>query len=212
MTRVIDLVVLDVHGVVLNNPFRTFLRELAHRTAQGSVSVQDRWERELRLPAWTGTIGDEELWSRLVGPRGARTGVDWRGELESRYALGPAAPHLDRWRARVPLWLLSNHRTHWLRPRLERFGLASKFDRVLVSDALGVAKPDPRGFQALLDSQPDPQRVLFVDDQARNVRAARELGLRALHLTPDLAALAEVDRLLGSPRLVQPDQSTLFAS
>ena len=35
-----------------------------------------------------------------------------------------------------PIWLLTNHRTEWLLPRLERFCIADRFDRVLVSSAI----------------------------------------------------------------------------
>ena len=37
MNGPIDLLLLDVHGVVLNNPLRDFLREVADRTGQHPV-------------------------------------------------------------------------------------------------------------------------------------------------------------------------------
>ncbi len=194
----VDLLVLDVHGVVLNKPLRPFLRELAERTRRSPEAVLRTWDRELREPAWTGVIEDDELWERLAPSNGdRRSAAAWRARLESLYELGPAAPYLDRWRALVPIWLLSNHRTHWLLPRLARFGLTDKFERVLVSDALRAAKPSPQAFEPVLRSGVDPRRVLFLDDQEHNVASARRRGLRAELLAADPGSLLRIDRCIS---------------
>ena len=197
MTTPVDLLVLDVHGVVLNNPFRTFLRTLATRTEQDPVELETRWDEELRLPTWLGRTGDAELWSALLGRDALpRSSAWWRARLEGTYALGPAAPLLERWHEHVSIWLLSNHRASWLKPRLDRMGLDAHVDRVLVSDELGAVKPAPEAFEPILRAYPDPSRVLFVDDQLHNVTAARSFGLRAVHLQPDERSLRVIDKLV----------------
>ena len=52
------------------------------------------------------------------------------------------------------------------------------FERWLVSGELGVAKPDPRFWAALLRHV--PAGSLVVDDQRRNCEAAAQAGLRSL--------------------------------
>ncbi|TDE96167.1 HAD family hydrolase [Occultella glacieicola] len=60
------------------------------------------------------------------------------------------------------------------------FDYATLFDATYYSCDLGVAKPDPAYFRLVLDDLGlDPEQALFIDDTARNVAAARELGLRA---------------------------------
>ena len=177
-----DLLVLDVHGVVLSNPLPAFLDRVADLTGRDRGETRARWKREVRLPAWTGAIEDAELWRRLTGE--VRPSRDWRALLEESYELGPVAPHLERWREHASIWLLSNHRSHWLWPRLDRFGLSGLFDRVLVSDRIGHAKPDPAAFAPLLEAARSAGSILFLDDRARNVTAARALGLRALQVAP----------------------------
>jgi putative hydrolase of the HAD superfamily len=194
--REIELFVLDAHGVVLNNPLPRFLDRLAERTGQERDAVRERWHRDLRTPAWTGRIGDEELWELLAGAEHATH--DWRAVLERSYEPGPAAPYLARWSARVPLWLLSNHRSHWLEPRLRRFGLHRAFERILVSDRIGAAKPEAGAFAPILEHVRSPSSVLFLDDRMRNVEAARALGLRAVRLTEADAWLPAVDRRLSA--------------
>ena len=187
--------VLDVHGVVLNNPLPTFLREVAVRTGQSPTNLPLRWHDELRRDAWLGRISDRELWSRVT--RGHGDPREWGERLESRYAPGPAAAHLARWRRRLPVCLLSNHRTAWLLPRLERLGLRAPFTSILVSDQLGSLKPEAEAFAAATAGLADPSEALFVDDQLPNVEAARALGLGAIHARPgDAQWIGEIDALV----------------
>lgn len=60
---------------------------------------------------------------------------------------------------------------------------------VVVSGDEGAVKPDPEIYRILLDRYDlDPTRALFVDDSARNVEAARALGLHG-HLFTDAVPL-----------------------
>lgn len=197
----IDLLVLDAHGVVLNAYWPRFLREVARLTHESAAEVLGRWHDGLRTDAWLGRISDDELWRRLIPADHAHH--DWRAILEAGYTLGPAAPHLQRWRACVPIWLLSNHRTHWLLPRLKRLGVLEYFERILVSDTVGAAKPEPRAFDGLLEPDSRAQRVLFVDDQACNVTAARQRGISAIHAQPESGWVAAVNELLRAMPIPQ---------
>jgi putative hydrolase of the HAD superfamily len=57
-------------------------------------------------------------------------------------------------------------------------GYQARFDREFYSCRVGHAKPEAEFFRAVLDAivQP-PSRVLFIDDHARNVEAAKQLGI-----------------------------------
>ena len=201
-TAPVELIVLDVHGVVLNSPLRSFFHTMAVATGQDPYDVQRRWDRELRVPTWTGELSDEAVWNGLLGPGRRRgTPIWWRSQMEATYRPGPVVPLLDTWARRAPIWLLSNHRGTWLRERLERMDLIRHFTRILVSDALGAVKPAPEAFQPILETGVDPARVLYVDDQLHNVVAARRHGLQGLQLQADEASLAVVDRAVqGRPR------------
>lgn len=177
----IEILVLDAHGVVLNNPLRQFLTEFAEMTGQDATTVQVRWDEEVRARAWTGELSDAEIWRALSGNRHSIRN-DWNELLESHYEAGPAKPYLESWHRRAKLWILSNHRSHWLVPRLHRFRIANYFERVLISDELGAAKPDPKVFDPILRQVDTPGSVVFVDDQSRNVEAARELGIVGIDL------------------------------
>jgi len=191
-TPAIELLVLDGQGVVFNDPLAAFFDELADATGQDRAAVLSRWRDDVRERAWRGAIDDQAMWRALVG--GDRR--DWGARLEAAYAPGPAAPRLPTWAANVPVWLLTNHRTAWIEHRLERFRLRSWFSRVLVSDALGALKPETAAFAPLLAHVRDPATVLFVDDQEKNVTAARALGLSAVLADPIGHWTFDVDRRL----------------
>lgn len=59
--------------------------------------------------------------------------------------------------------------------------LEARFDAVVISCEVGLAKPDPRIFRLCLERLGLPAAAaLFVDDQADNVAAAARVGLRTL--------------------------------
>ncbi len=88
---------------------------------------------------------------------------------------------------------------------IRAMGLAEHFDSFTASAVVGVGKPDPRIFQAALDSlDAVPERSLFVDDALDEVEGARRCGLTAFHLDrtraePDLErrVLADLTDLIA---------------
>lgn len=189
----IELLVLDGQGVVFNDPLAAFFDELADATGQDRGAVLARWRDGVRDRAWRGAIDDRTMWRALIGGDAG----NWGARLEAAYAPGPGAPRLPAWAARVPIWLLTNHRTAWIEQRLVRFGLRPLFSRVLVSDALGALKPETSVFAPLLAHVRDPAAVLFVDDQQKNVTVAAALGLSAVLADPVGRWISEVDRRLA---------------
>lgn len=69
-------------------------------------------------------------------------------------------------------------------------GYADHFDELFFSCDLGVAKPDPAYFEAILDALGHgPEGVVFIDDRRDNVEAAASVGItahvHAHHDSPD---------------------------
>jgi FMN phosphatase YigB (HAD superfamily) len=176
------LVVLDAHGVVFDRAFPAFVRRRAVERGEDPTAVWGRWRDRHRLDFWEGRTTPTEMWAGLFpGDCPARL----TAELERTYRPGPLFRYVATGSQR--LWLLSNHRSGWLLPRLERFGIADRFERVLVSDREGVAKPDPAAFEPLRRIA-DDVAVCVLDDSLTNVQVARSVGLVAHHLDQGAAA------------------------
>jgi putative hydrolase of the HAD superfamily len=93
--------------------------------------------------------------------------------------------------------LVTNGDSAGQRAKIERFGLARRFDGVYVEEELGFGKPDPRVYgKVLADSGcADPAEALMVGDNLDwDVRGARRLGLRAVWIR---AASAQADPNAG---------------
>lgn len=57
--------------------------------------------------------------------------------------------------------------------------LGTLFDALLISDRIGLRKPDAAAFQAALDAVDLPaQACVMVDDLRRNIKAAEHIGMR----------------------------------
>lgn len=98
----------------------------------------------------------------------------------------------------VGLAILSNSGDGAREEEERRFGFAALFDPICYSHETGVAKPAAGAFQAALhrmDAAPD--EVLFVDDHAENVEAARRLGLRAHLHVRNADTVAAIRETLG---------------
>ena len=82
--------------------------------------------------------------------------------------------------AGVPCYLATNQDEHRGRYMHDTFGYGELFDGAFYSYEMGLAKPDPAYFTAILDTVGLPAGdVLFLDDNAGNVESARSVGLRA---------------------------------
>ena len=81
-------------------------------------------------------------------------------------------------------------------------GYGEWFDQTFYSCDLGLAKPDPAYFRAILGSLDLPaSSVLFIDDNVANVTGASSVGLQAevYDLSAGVPALAELLRRYGLP-------------
>ncbi len=74
---------------------------------------------------------------------------------------------------------IASSSTHaWVEPKLERIGLADKFDTVVCSDDVGSAKPNPASYlKALADLEVSVDEAFALEDSPTGVQAAKNAGL-----------------------------------
>lgn len=194
-----DAVVLDVGGTLLGfhhrAPFREFLAEAGLVNSEEEV---DRLHRRLMgiiaanrdAAGGLGAKGEElyEWWRGLFAaawpqrPDLAQKMLDWLFAGRFDRLFDDSVPALEALQGLgLRLGILSNFGSH-LREVLQRFGLLSFFDFVLVSAEVGLAKPDPRIFDLVVDEASVPrQRILYVGDHVGDdVEGARGAGLDAV--------------------------------
>jgi 2-haloacid dehalogenase len=102
----------------------------------------------------------------------------------------------------VPIYALTNMETWTYPDRRDRYPFLRWFEGTVVSGFEGVAKPDPRVFELLLDRfRLKPASTLFIDDSPRNVAAARGVGIEAI----EFESPAQLRRELAAAGLLDPD-------
>jgi len=63
----------------------------------------------------------------------------------------------------------------------DRYGVADRFEAIVNSARVGIAKPEPGIYEAMLRKLGlEASDVLFVDDRAENIAAAARLGMHVL--------------------------------
>ncbi|MFG3239840.1 HAD-IA family hydrolase [Streptomyces sp. NPDC048157] len=80
----------------------------------------------------------------------------------------------------------------------EHVGIWDLFDVHVVSELVGMAKPDPAIYELALERIGLPaERCVFVDDHAVNLPPAADLGIATVHVTDEDEAVTELEALLG---------------
>ena len=181
----IELLLLDVDGVLLDYQRSVRVRHLARSLCVDSARVQQvLFESGLERRYDSGAI-DTAAYLRTLS-EGLQAEVSAARWIQAR--LAASRPHEDVVRrilalpASVRIGVLTNNGP--LMVEVLRALLPTLCERVadglLCSGALGGRKPDPALYQrALQRLDADPARTLFVDDLFTNVRGARRAGLQA---------------------------------
>jgi putative hydrolase of the HAD superfamily len=102
--------------------------------------------------------------------------------------------------AGVKAGLLSNN---WLAlaDELAAHGVEDAFDAQVISAEIGVMKPDPAAYHAILKAlNVSPERALFIDDAPANVEGAQAVGMAALLFDPGVNVRAAVADWLEQDR------------
>jgi 2-haloacid dehalogenase len=201
--REISTVVFDIGGVLLDwNP-----RHLYRKLLGDDAAVEDFLAR-ICPPSWhlahdmgaDTTQSCQELARQY--PRYADLIMAWDERSEEMIAgqLDDTIELLaELQRAGIRCLALSNMEPDRYLLRRDRYDFLTWFDGEVISGIEGVAKPDRKIFEILLDRfQLDPAGTAFLDDNTGNVAAARDLGIVAFLFTSAGQARHDL-RSLGLP-------------
>lgn len=119
---------------------------------------------------------------------------EWEHEIKAYYGrwtemlAGPIHGTVKIFRRLKQLGLRTYALTNWsaetFHIALDRYDFLHWFDGRVVSGEEKTRKPFHDFYQRLLDRyNVDPAEAIFIDDNLRNVKAAEELGIKAIHFT-----------------------------
>ncbi|MDZ4715531.1 MAG: HAD family phosphatase [Cytophagales bacterium] len=94
------------------------------------------------------------------------------------------------------LYALTNWSAETFPWALKRFDFLQWFDGIVVSGTEKTLKPNPDFYQILFDRYAiDPRQAVFIDDNLKNIEAARRLGMTSIHFTEAIELPDELSKL-----------------
>jgi putative hydrolase of the HAD superfamily len=183
--RPIDALLFDLGNVLVEIDFDRVFAAWGRSADLGTNEVRRRFELDAVHRAFeVGRIGATEFFDHVRALLGAplpdaTLAAGWNqvfvGEVPG---MAETVAMLAR---RVPLYVLSNtnsvHHEHW---RQHYASILDPFTAVFTSCELGERKPERAAYASVLTRiGVDADRVLFFDDLAENVAAARAFGMAA---------------------------------
>lgn len=155
---------------------RTWFLEDPERARIGQMDL-DAATREIVVRAFA----DVGIQSRDLAHRVAD---DYRARRIAGIALYPGAVEtLEAFRARgIPLALITNGDERHQRRNVERYGLASYFDCIVIEGEFGVGKPDERVFHHALEAVSGTASTTWMvgDDLEADIAPAMALGMHGV--------------------------------
>lgn len=195
-----DGLLLDVGAVVVRTPFEMHrLAEVRYGLAPGSLGWMGPYDPSSD-PLWrsmqAGQLSELDYWHRRAEETERRAGR--RGGLRDYMAIcfgGPQSEFVrpeaealvaDARAVGLSIGILSNE-TELMQGRawIERVDVFRSVDALVDASVTGIMKPDPAAYGLALDALGLPaNRVLFVDDQPKNVAGAKAVGIAAVRFDP----------------------------
>ena len=190
MTRV---VLFDVMSTLVYDPFR-------HEMPAFFGMSLERMMAEKHPTAWIefelGRLEEPDFLGRFFADGRAFDHEGFVETVASAYRFLPGIEPLlsELGRRGTPMHVLSNYPV-WYRRIEARLGLSRYLPWTFVSAEVGMRKPDPGLFEHVARSLGVPTSdCLLVDDQRRNVVAAREVGMEAIEFVDAGTLRAELAR------------------
>ncbi|MFD3405959.1 HAD family hydrolase [Kribbella sp. NPDC058693] len=202
MMRAVTAVLFDADGVVQRPTSDWWGRLSSLVPADGEAFVADLMAAE--KPCLVGKVDFRDALADVLRRWNSTASVDEALEPWSWFAAEPGVVSLisSLRAAGVGCHLATNQQAYRRALMQDERGYGAWFDQTFYSCDLGLAKPDPAYFRAILGALDLPaSSVLFVDDNVANVEAASGVGLRAelYDLSAGVPALAELLRRYELP-------------
>ena len=195
-----DGLLLDVGAVVVRTPFELHrVAEARYGLPRGSLDWLGPHDPSTD-PLWrsmqAGQLSEIDYWRRRAEETERRAGR--HGGLQDYMAVcfgGPQSEFVrpeaealvaDARAAGLRIGVLTNE-TELLQGRgwIERVDVFRSVDALVDASVTGIMKPDPAAYRLALEALGlPPDRVLFVDDQPKNVAGAEAVGIPAVRFDP----------------------------
>ena len=183
-------IIFDVFGVLLSKGFNSSAKSLSNilgKRIEEIKPVYERWE----IPFDLGNLSEERFWQLIQ--QDLNTDVNWellnKTVLDSYYPLKGTIELLQKHSNMTDVYLLSNTRREWFESLDNKFNITKFVKKAFLSYQSGLLKPDLECYLYVIrELSIQPDRIIFLDDNEENVRAALSLGIKAHQFSDSFTA------------------------
>lgn len=184
-------IIFDLGAVILDISLDAYVDELK-RLAPNANFEFDHNKHAFYAQYEKGDLQELEFFENMQSVINANVTIDELKKAWSKILLNPyskSKDFIDNLSSKLSLFILSNtnysHRVQFDHIFNESWGeneFYNTFHQVYYSYKMGLIKPDKAIFEQVLQLEKiEPEQTLFIDDNAKNIKAAKELGLRVWH-------------------------------
>lgn len=200
-------VILDVMGVIFeigddtNDLLVPYIQKRNNMISAEKIN-------EMYLKASLGEISSFDFWNELGF--GSKYPEIERDYLDTCLKIDPEFVEVtETLTQNYSLAILSNDVKEWSKYLRAKFDLNRLFKSIIISGEVGYQKPDKRIYNILLDRiQSSPSGCVFVDDRAKNLSSASEIGIKTIRFVreasnDDISADFEISSFAELPQAIE---------
>ena len=130
-----------------------------------------------------GKITESEFWKTFIEKFNAKSEVEDLKRI-TREGIKPKSDVIkivEKLRENYTVAMITNNSIEWVDYINRKYKLNEKFDLIINSADVCMAKPDPEIYEFTLKKlNLKPEECIFIDDQERNLRSAKDLGMKTI--------------------------------
>lgn len=195
----IKAVIFDVGGVLCD--WQSICREFAGELGMDYkkfLEVFLKFSFDPKIGSDLGYMTIDEFFAKLTAALGVpEKSQDWRKRFVPGFKrIEPSYKLLNELKGKYKLALLTNAKIG-LWDEWKEGSLREYFEAIVDSSEVHILKPDKRIFQILLNRlQLKPEECLFIDDEMKNVDAAKKLGFKPVHFAKPETGIKKIRQIL----------------
>lgn len=185
----IKAVIFDWGGVVAPNPNGGWMNVLAEMLDMTSEELRPHWHAAGYQELSVGSINEDTFWSQFENSLGRPLQINLSKVWAEGSALHPWPEILnliDQLRADGIMTAILSNTVRPLSTTLREMGQYDNFDVVVLSDEVGIAKPDLSIYKLVLNELGvKPEECIYVDDIEKNLAPATDMGMTTILASED---------------------------
>lgn len=173
-----NLIIFDCFGVIFDEIAPVFFRR--HFGSDIGATLKEKYF----APADLGLITRDELFSVMAKELNMDKQsilAEWETLIHLREDMPPTIKALKE---KYDIALLSNAPEGFVERLIKEYNLEGLFDKVFVSSALKMAKPDPEIYRLCVSAfGKEYQNIYMIDDNIKNLQVLPSLGIKGIQFT-----------------------------